>query len=167
MWPLKSIISEKKSTVLRVWTHIYEVSKEIDGKMFIFRVNLGMWPLKSIVLEKWPKTCTLNLQLLHNTKRPTKWSGHMKMIEPPRELVHRCDTMLPSILLVLFVFCFMFSVRRKGNNLPRGKAMGEQCADGCHGGRCCMDGHHMGRLQGGGGTRCHASQQAVVDGDSE
>ena len=42
----------KKSTVLRVWTHIYEVSKEIDGKTFIFRVNLGMWPLKSIVWEK-------------------------------------------------------------------------------------------------------------------
>ena len=41
-----------------------------------------MWPLKLIVLEKWPKTWTLNLQLLHNTKRPTKWSGHMKMIDP-------------------------------------------------------------------------------------
>ena len=63
-------------------------------------VNLGMWPLKSIALEKWPKTCTLNLQLLHNTKRPRKWSGHMKMIDPPRELLHRHDTMLPSILLV-------------------------------------------------------------------
>ena len=32
----------KMSTVLRVSTHIYGVSKEIDGKMFIFRVNLGM-----------------------------------------------------------------------------------------------------------------------------
>ena len=30
------------STVLRVSTHIYGVSKEIDGKTFIFRVNLGM-----------------------------------------------------------------------------------------------------------------------------
>ena len=30
------------STVLRVSTHIFGVSKEIDGKMFIFRVNLGM-----------------------------------------------------------------------------------------------------------------------------
>ena len=90
------------STVVRVSTHIYGVSKEIDGKMFIFRVNLGMWPLKSIVLEKWPKTWTLNLQLLHNTKRPTKWSGHMKMIDPPRELLHKCNTMLPSILLVSF-----------------------------------------------------------------
>ena len=51
MWPLKSIVLEKMSTVLRVWTHIYGVSKEIDGKTFIFIVNLGMWPLKSIVLE--------------------------------------------------------------------------------------------------------------------
>ena len=43
----------KMSTVLRVSTHIYGVFQEINGKMFIFRVNLGMWPLKSIVLEKW------------------------------------------------------------------------------------------------------------------
>ena len=35
-----------------VWTHIYGVSEEIDGKTFIFRVNLGMWPLKLIVSEK-------------------------------------------------------------------------------------------------------------------
>ena len=42
----------KTSTILRVSTHIYGVSKEIDGKTFIFRVNLGMLPLKSIVLEK-------------------------------------------------------------------------------------------------------------------
>ena len=32
----------KTSTVLRVSTHIYGVSKEIDRKMYIFRVNLGM-----------------------------------------------------------------------------------------------------------------------------
>ena len=32
----------KRSPVLRVSTHIYEDSKEIDGKMFIFKVNLGM-----------------------------------------------------------------------------------------------------------------------------
>ena len=30
------------SPVLRVSTHIYGVSEEIDGKTFIFRVNLGM-----------------------------------------------------------------------------------------------------------------------------
>ena len=40
------------SPLLRVWTHIYEVSKEIDGKMFIFLGNLVMWPLKSIISEK-------------------------------------------------------------------------------------------------------------------
>ena len=32
----------KMIPVLRVSTHIYEVAKEIDGKMFIFQVNLGM-----------------------------------------------------------------------------------------------------------------------------
>ena len=32
----------KTSPVLRVSTHIYGVSEEIDGKMFILRVNLGM-----------------------------------------------------------------------------------------------------------------------------
>ena len=32
----------KMSTVLRVSAHIYGVSKELDGKMFIFRVNLGI-----------------------------------------------------------------------------------------------------------------------------
>ena len=42
------------SPVLRVSTHIYGVSKEIDGKTFIFQVNLGMWPLKSIVLKNEP-----------------------------------------------------------------------------------------------------------------
>ena len=52
MWPLKSIVLEKQSPVLKVSTHIYGISKEIDGKMLIFQVNLGMWPLKSIVLEK-------------------------------------------------------------------------------------------------------------------
>ena len=31
----------KTSNVLRVSIHIYGVSKEIDGKTFIFRVNLG------------------------------------------------------------------------------------------------------------------------------
>ena len=42
----------KMSPVLRVSTLIYGISKEIDGKTFNFRVNLGMWPLKLIILEK-------------------------------------------------------------------------------------------------------------------
>ena len=33
-------------------THISGDSNEIDGKMFIFRENLGMWHLKSIISEK-------------------------------------------------------------------------------------------------------------------
>ena len=32
----------KMSPVLMVSTHIYGISNEIDGKTFIFRVNLGM-----------------------------------------------------------------------------------------------------------------------------
>ena len=32
----------KTTTVLRVSTHIYGVSEEIDGKTYIFRVNIGM-----------------------------------------------------------------------------------------------------------------------------
>ena len=32
----------KMSPVLRVSTYIYGVSKEVDGKMLIFRVNLRM-----------------------------------------------------------------------------------------------------------------------------
>ena len=33
---------KKTSPVLRVSTHIYGISKEIDGKTFIFCINLGM-----------------------------------------------------------------------------------------------------------------------------
>ena len=42
----------KMSPVLRVSTHIYGVSKKIDGKTFIFRVHRGMCTLKSVVSEK-------------------------------------------------------------------------------------------------------------------
>ena len=33
----------KMHPVVRVSTHIYGVSKDIGGKMFIFQLNLGMW----------------------------------------------------------------------------------------------------------------------------
>ena len=52
MWPLKSIVSENRALFWGFQHTFMGVSKEIDGKTFIFRVNLGMWPLKSIVLEK-------------------------------------------------------------------------------------------------------------------
>ena len=42
----------KMSPVMMVSTHIYRISKEIDGKSFIFQVNLGLWPLKSNISEK-------------------------------------------------------------------------------------------------------------------
>ena len=42
----------KLSPVLWVSTHIYGVSKEIDGKTFILRVNLGMLPLTIDCLRK-------------------------------------------------------------------------------------------------------------------
>ena len=42
----------KTSPILRVPTPIYAVSKKIDGKVFMLRVNLGMSPLKLIILEK-------------------------------------------------------------------------------------------------------------------
>ena len=74
----------KMSPVLSVSIHIYGDSEEIHGKTYILRVNLWMYTLKFISLEKWHKTCTLNIQLLHNTKRPTKWSGHAKIIDPPK-----------------------------------------------------------------------------------
>ena len=49
MWPLKSIVLDKQA-LFWGFQHTFMVfAKEIDGKMFIFRVNLGMWPLKSIV----------------------------------------------------------------------------------------------------------------------
>ena len=47
----------KTSHVLWVSTHIYGVSKKIDQKTCIFRVNLGMWPLKSIISEKQSLCC--------------------------------------------------------------------------------------------------------------
>ena len=53
MWPLKLIALENWALFWGFSTHIYGVSKEIDGKTFILRVNLGMWSLKLIILEKW------------------------------------------------------------------------------------------------------------------
>ena len=40
------------SISLETFQHIYGVSNKIDGKTFIFRVNLAMWPLKLIISEK-------------------------------------------------------------------------------------------------------------------
>ena len=45
---------KKSSPVLRVITHIYGISQEIDGKSFIWWINLGMWPLKSFLGKSSP-----------------------------------------------------------------------------------------------------------------
>ena len=52
MWPLKSIILEKWAPFLRVSTHIYGVSKDIDEKIFVFRGNLVKWSPQIICLGK-------------------------------------------------------------------------------------------------------------------
>ena len=57
MWPLKSIVLEKRALFWGFQHTFMGFLKEIDGKMFIFRLNLGMLPLKSIVLEK-KSTCS-------------------------------------------------------------------------------------------------------------
>ena len=46
----------KMSTVLRVSTHIYGVSKDIGGKTFIFHLNLGMWPSNQLCWKN--KSCS-------------------------------------------------------------------------------------------------------------
>ena len=53
----------KLSPVLWVSTHIYGVSKKIDQKTYIFRVNLGMLPLKSIVSEKMSPVLSISTHI--------------------------------------------------------------------------------------------------------
>ena len=59
----------KTSTVLRVSTHIYGVFEEIDGKTFIFRVNLVQFCEAQSISAISLKICTPKLQLLHNTEQ--------------------------------------------------------------------------------------------------
>ena len=68
MWPLKTIISEKEPCFEGFNTYLW-VSKEIDGKTFIFRVYLGMWPLKLIISEKWALFWGFHFQL----SSPCNW----------------------------------------------------------------------------------------------
>ena len=88
----------KMSTVLRVSTHIYGVSKDIGGKTFIFQLNLGMWPLKSIVLEKQVLFWGFNTHLwgfsgdrwenVHFKSKPrhvTPQINHLRKMSPPSQ----------------------------------------------------------------------------------
>ena len=43
-----------------------------------------MWPLKSIVLEKWPKTCNLNLQIASQHKKTNKVVWTYEDDRPPK-----------------------------------------------------------------------------------
>ena len=62
----------------------------------IYHLQLHFWCSEAQAISAIsPKTCTLKLQLLHNTKRWTNWSGHVKMIDPPRELLHMKDRWCP------------------------------------------------------------------------
>ena len=44
MWPLKSIVLEKRELFWQFQHTFMGFLNEIDEKTFIFRVNLGMWP---------------------------------------------------------------------------------------------------------------------------
>ena len=52
MWPLQSIVSEKRALFWGFQHTFMGFLKEIDGKTLIFQVNPGMWPLKSNHLIK-------------------------------------------------------------------------------------------------------------------
>ena len=62
----------------------------------IYHIQLHVWCSEAQAISAIsPKTCTLKLQLLHNMKWPTKWSGHVKMIDPPQEILPTKD-LLPE-----------------------------------------------------------------------
>ena len=62
--PGQSITEALHTTTLYVYIYIY--------------IEEGDEPPSQSITE-----ATLKLQLLHNMKRPTKWSGHVKMIDSP------------------------------------------------------------------------------------
>ena len=54
-----------------------------------------------------PKICTMKLQELHNTERPTKWSGHGKMIDPRRNSTYERPFTQEGNYLVGLLFLFI------------------------------------------------------------
>ena len=54
-----------------------------------------------------PKICTMKLQELHNTERPTKWSGHGKMIDPRRNSTYKRPFTWEGNYLVRSFICNM------------------------------------------------------------
>ena len=107
------------SPVLRVSTHIYGISKEIDGKTFIFRVNLGMWPLKMIVSEKqalfWGFNTHLwdfqgdrweNINFLSKPRHVTPQNDHLRKMSP----VLRVSTHIYGVSKEIHGKTFIFQV---------------------------------------------------------
>ena len=62
--------------------HLHEYVQFTRYHLQVLRVHLQCCEAQPISAIS-SNTCTLKLQLLHNTERPTKWSGHGKMIGPP------------------------------------------------------------------------------------
>ena len=79
----------KTSPVLMVSTHIYGVPKEIHGETFIFLSKPRYVTLQINQLRKTSPVLRVSTHMywfsqeIHG-KRPTKWSGHGKMIDPRR-----------------------------------------------------------------------------------
>ena len=69
MWPIKSIASDKQALFWGYSTYIDGVSKMIDGKTFIFKVNLGMWSLKLIISENEPCSEGFNTHIYGVSKK--------------------------------------------------------------------------------------------------
>ena len=74
----------KMSPVQNVSTHIYGVSNEIDGKTFIFRVNLGMWPSNWSSWESEPCSEGFNTHLWGF--QGDRWEN-IHFLSKPRQLI--------------------------------------------------------------------------------
>ena len=88
------------SISLATFQHIYGVSNKIDGKTFIFRVNLGMWPLKSIISEK---------QMLYWGFQNTFMGFPRRQIGKPRHVtpqIDRLGKMSPLLRVSTHIYWF-------------------------------------------------------------
>ena len=69
------------------WQLLFFATDHLHDKIhfMIYQPQLHFWCSEAQAISTIsPKTCTLKLQLLQNTKRPTMWSGHVKIIDPQR-----------------------------------------------------------------------------------
>ena len=99
----------KMRPVLRVLTHIYGLSKEIDGNMFIFRVNQGMWPLKLIIWEKWALFWRFQHHL--SSFQGDRWE-HVHFLRKPRHVTPQIDH-IEKMMPVLRVWTHIYGVSKE------------------------------------------------------